>query len=90
MIVTYLVFLLLFCINILFNMDQGLILGSYRQIKNKLSIDDVQFGLLGSSVFAGRTIGCACSQQILAVGTRIKPVLTISIVFVIVCHYMFT
>ena len=44
-------------LNLLNNIDHGVIPAGSLQIKRDLSASNIQYGLIGSAVFAGLTIG---------------------------------
>lgn len=52
-----LIFALLFFINIVINMDHGIVPAGITSLQLDLKIDPVEIGLLGSFVFLGLTLG---------------------------------
>lgn len=52
-----LIFILLFFINIVINMDHGSIPAGIKKLQTELHLDEVQIGMLGSFVFFGLTLG---------------------------------
>jgi hypothetical protein len=57
-------FFIIFMSNILINIDHGSLPACVQDIQMDLGIHDFQFGILGSLVYAGITIGSAISSWI--------------------------
>lgn len=80
----------MFIANILINIDHGALPGCYDQIRDKLQINKFQYGVLGSFVFAGLTLGSIVSTAIYSKGDLIKPTLLASLVMNTIALLMFT
>ena len=76
--VLYLVFLLNFILSFLCNVDHGSIPGSAREVKLKYKIDNLGFGLLGTVVYLGLTIGSILALKVYQKSTYIKQILLVS------------
>ena len=50
-------FVVFMCLNLLNNVDHGILPAGSLMIKDDLDLNNFQFGLIGSSVFAGLTVG---------------------------------
>jgi predicted MFS family arabinose efflux permease len=72
------------------NIDHGTLPGSTKQIEEKLDINDLGFGILGSVVYAGLTFGSGFATLIFNRGEWIKPTLGTSLIFNAICLYAFT
>ena len=72
------------------NVDHGTLPGSTKQIKEKLNINDFGFGILGSVVYGGLTVGSAFATMIFSTGTYIKPALSCTLFMNALCLYAFT
>lgn len=83
-------FFLLFISNILINCDHGTLPGSTQQIEQKLNINNFGFGILGSVVFAGLTIGSAMASVLYSNSDMIKPTLSFSLLLNAICLVAFT
>jgi len=88
--VIYFCFVLIFFSNILINIDHGALPGCSLQIKKKLDIDNFKYGLLGSVVFGGLTLGSATGTVLFSKGSWIKPTLIITIFINATCCFLFT
>jgi predicted MFS family arabinose efflux permease len=88
--VIYSLFFLVFFSNIMINIDHGTLPGSTKHIEKYLGIGDFGFGILGSVVYAGLTLGSAWATIIFNRGEWIKPALAISLFMNSVCLYAFT
>ena len=87
--VVYSVFILIFLANILINIDHGAIPACSNSIKQKLEIGNFEFGVIGSVVFAGLTVGSAVATGIYSRSDWIKPTLVITVVLNGVSLYCF-
>ena len=88
--VVYSIFLVVFIANILINIDHGALPGCYEQIMQKLEINKLQYGVLGSFVFAGLTLGSIVSTALYSKGDLIKPVLLGSLLMNMISLLLFT
>lgn len=88
--VLYSLFALIFFANIMINIDHGTLPGSTKDIETKLDINDFGFGVLGSVVYGGLTIGSAIATIILSKGEWIKPALISSLFMNSLSLYAFT
>ena len=75
----YFLFSMLFSANVLINIDHGALPGGMAGIEASAKINDWSFGVLGSVVYAGLTVGSAAATAILAHGPAVKPALAISL-----------
>lgn len=69
------VFITVFISNIWCNVDHGTLPGGSQQIKESLHLNDFQFGLLGSVVYGGMTLGAALATGVYQKSHLIKPTL---------------
>ena len=88
--VIYSLFFLIFFANIMINIDHGTLPGSTKQIERKLNIHDFEFGILGSVVYGGLTIGSAVATMLFSEGEWIKPALAVSLFLNSIALYLFT
>ena len=86
----YGLFVLIFLSNVLINVDHGALPGCFDQVKEKFSINNFQFGILGSVVFGGLTIGSAVAAGAYSKGEWIKPTLIITLTMNALVLYLFT
>ena len=63
----------------LINIDHGALPGGMAGIEATANINDWSFGVLGSVVYAGLTVGSAAATAILAHGPAVKPALAITL-----------
>ena len=75
----YAIFFLIFISNILINADHGAIPGCSQEIRMKLEIGNFGFGMLGSLVFGGLTLGSVAATIIFSRGDLIRPCLAFSL-----------
>ena len=76
----YFLFFILFGGNVLINIDHGALPGGKDGIEASTSINDWSFGVLGSVVYAGLTVGSLAATSILAHGPAVKPALAITLI----------
>jgi predicted MFS family arabinose efflux permease len=76
--------------NILINVDHGSLPACVQDIQTDLGIHDFQFGILGSLVYAGITIGSAISSWIFQNSVFIKPSLYLSLLLNAISLILFT
>jgi len=88
--VIYSLFGLVFITNVLINVDHGTLPGCTNEIKAKLDINDFGFGVLGSVVYGGLTLGSAFATMIFSTGAWIKPTLAFTLIMNAICLYAFT
>jgi sugar phosphate permease len=88
--VIYSLFFLIFFSNILINVDHGTLPGSTKEIEKKLNIGDFQFGMLGSVVYGGLTLGSAVATMLFTNGDKIKPAIAGSLLCNAICLLVFT
>jgi len=72
------------------NVDHGALPGCFDQVKEKFHIDNLRFGILGSMVFAGLTIGSPVVAGVFSKGEWIKSALVAAVLCNAVCLYLFT
>ena len=83
-------FILIFLSNVLINVDHGALPGCFDQVKEKFAINNFQFGILGSVVFGGLTIGSAVAAGAYSKGEWIKPTLIVTLSMNALVLYLFT
>lgn len=84
-----LIFILLFFINILINIDHGAIPAATTILKRDLSIDNVSLGIIGSLVYLGLVLG-ALSASVIFQSYSSKWVVSISLILSCLFLYIFT
>jgi len=80
----------MFFSNILINIDHGAISACYDEIEDKLDMNEFQYGVLASFVFAGLTLGSFVCSVLYTRGDVIKKTLVISYGFLIISLLLFT
>jgi predicted MFS family arabinose efflux permease len=75
------VFVTVFISNIYCNVDHGTLPGGSVAIKESLKLSDFQFGMLGSVVYGGMTVGAAIATGVYQKSHLIKPTLLCSLLF---------
>ena len=75
----YGMFVLIFVSNILVNVDHGSLPGCSVQIKQDLRMSDLQFGVLGSIVFAGMGSGASAAAWLYEKSAWVKYTLAITL-----------
>lgn len=88
--IIYSLFALVFITNVLINVDHGTLPGCTKEIETKLDINDFGFGILGSIVYAGLTLGAVFATMIFSMGPWIKPTLAFTLLMNALCLYAFT
>lgn len=63
------------------NIDHGALPGCSVQIQKKLNISDLGFGLLGTFVYLGLSIGSIIGAKVFTKTKYIKTILSISLIF---------
>jgi sugar phosphate permease len=76
--------------NVLINIDHGSLPGGAEGIKYKANINNWSFGVLGSVVYLGLTLGSAVASASLSNGALIKPTLGVTLFMNAACYYGFT
>lgn len=84
-----LIFVLVFFINILINIDHGAIPAATTILKRDLSMDNVSLGIIGSLVYLGLVLG-AVSASIIFQSYSSKWVVSISLILSCLFLYIFT
>lgn len=84
-----LIFLLIFLINILINIDHGAIPAATTTLKRDLLIDNVSLGIIGSLVYLGLVLG-ALSASIIFQSYSSKWVVSVSLIISCFFLYLFT
>lgn len=72
------------------NVDHGSLPGGAEGIKAKADINNWSFGVLGSIVYLGLTLGSAVASASLSNGKLIKPTLAATLFLNAACLYGFT
>lgn len=85
-----LLFILVFISNILINVDHGTLPGCSKQLKSQRNVDNFGFGLLGSIVYGGLTLGAIVASGMFSKGDWYKPTLAVSLILNSVSLYAFT
>lgn len=75
------VFVTVFISNIWCNVDHGTLPGGSVAIKKSLGLSDFEFGMLGSVVYGGMTLGAALATGVYQKSHLIKPTLFGSLLF---------
>jgi sugar phosphate permease len=83
------IFFTIFLSNVFINVDHGTLPGCSNQIKSDLEMNDFQFGLLGSIVYAGLTIGAGVATGVFSNPKRSKPTLILTLLLNAVCIGVF-
>mmetsp|Transcript_29990 Transcript_29990/g.45856 ORF Transcript_29990/g.45856 Transcript_29990/m.45856 type:complete len:199 (+) Transcript_29990:390-986(+) len=84
------IFVIIFLSSTLVNVDHGALPGISNKIKEKLDIQNFRFGVLGSIVYVGLTLGSAVATGLYSKGSWIKPTLICSLLMNSVFLYLFT
>ena len=88
--IIFLVFIVVFLSNIWCNVDHGTLPGGAGQIKQSLGLNDFKFGILGSVVYGGMTLGSAVASATFQKAFLIKPTLYIVVIMNSGCLFLFT
>jgi len=88
--VIQLVFVIIFLSNVFINVDHGSLPGCSGEIKKDLSMNNFEFGLLGSVVYGGLTVGAGVATGIYAKSSWIKPTLICSLLLNSLSIWLFT
>lgn len=88
--VIYAIFVLVFISNIFINIDHGSLPGCSVQIKEDLNMNDFEFGVLGSVVYGGLTLGSAVATGVFAKSNYVKPALALTLLGNAICIFVFT
>jgi sugar phosphate permease len=88
--VIYYIFFTIFLSNVFINIDHGSLPGCSIEIKNDLDMNDFQFGMLGSIVYGGLTLGAGVATGVYSNPELAKPTLTITLILNSVCIFLFT
>lgn len=83
------IFFTVFLSNVFINIDHGTLPGCSNQIKDDLSMNDFQFGLLGSIVYGGLTLGAGVATGVYSDPKRAKPTLILTLVMNSLCIGLF-
>lgn len=83
-------FFIIFLSNILINVDHGTLPGCRDQIEKKLNVKDFEYGILGSLVYVGLTLGSAFATGLFSKGEYIKPTLVVTLLLNAVSLFLFT
>jgi sugar phosphate permease len=86
----YLIFVVIFFSNVFINVDHGSLPGCTNQIKADLGIENLEFGILGSIVYGGLTLGSAVATWVYQHDSWIKPTLGLTLLGNALCIYLFT
>lgn len=86
----WVVFANIFLSNIFINVDHGSLPGCSIDIKQDLSMQNFEFGLLGSIVYGGLVVGSGVATGIYSKSKWIKPTIIGSLVMNSVCIILFT
>ena len=84
------VFVVIFLSNVFLNVDHGSLPGCSVEIKQDLSMNDFQFGLLGSVVYGGLTLGAGVATGVFNSPKWIKPTLCLTLACNAVAIWLFT
>jgi len=88
--VIYFIFIMLFLSNVFINVDHGSLPGCSDQIKKDLNMNNFEFGILGSVVYGGLTVGAGVATGAYSKGSWIKPSLVGTLAFNAIAVWVFT
>ena len=88
--IRYSLFAIIFMSNVLINIDHGSLPGGQEGIKYKGNMNNWSFGVLGSVVYLGLTLGSAVASAALSTGSLIKPTIASTLFLNAACLYGFT
>lgn len=83
------IFFTVFLSNVFINIDHGTLPGCSNQIKEDLNMNDFQFGILGSIVYGGLTLGAGVATGIYSDAKRAKSALIFTLVMNSLCIIVF-
>jgi len=83
-------FFLVFLSNVFINVDHGSLPGCSNQIKADLNMNNFQFGILGSIVYGGLTLGAGIATGVYNKAKWIKPTLAASLLCNALSIWIFT
>mmetsp|Transcript_2678 Transcript_2678/g.4508 ORF Transcript_2678/g.4508 Transcript_2678/m.4508 type:complete len:211 (+) Transcript_2678:290-922(+) len=86
----FLLFTLIFFCNLVVNIDHGTMPACSIEIKEKVQIQNLKFGMLGSIVYVGLTFGSIFATGLFSKGKWIKPTLVASLLLNVVSLLLFT
>ena len=84
------VFFMVFLSNIFINVDHGSLPGCSNQMHDEVGLNLFQFGILGSIVYGGLTLGAGVATGVFSKPKLIKPALVLSLMLNSVCIGLFT
>jgi sugar phosphate permease len=85
----YIVFFVVFLSNVFINVDHGSLPGCSNQIREDIGMNNFQFGLLGSIVYGGLTLGAGVATGVFSKPGLIKPAIVLSLMMNSVCVCLF-
>ena len=88
--IIYAIFVLIFLSNVFINVDHGSLPGCSVEIKNDLDMNDFEFGVLGSVVYGGLTLGSAVATAVFSKAKLVKPALALTLLLNALCIFLFT
>jgi len=88
--VIYMLFVLIFLSNVFINVDHGSLPGCSTEIKADLFMNNFEFGMLGSVVYGGLTLGAGFATGIYSKSKWIKPALVSSLACNALAIWLFT
>lgn len=71
----------IFWSNVFINVDHGSLPGCAAKIKEDINMNDFEFGLLGSVVYGGLTLGAGVATGVYHNSKYVKPALTVTLAF---------
>ena len=86
----YKIFMLNFFCSVMVNVDHGSLPGCSEEVKHKMKIHNLGFGLLGTAVYAGLTIGSALGTKAYQNSKSIRHILSVSLLLNALFLVMFT
>ena len=82
--------MLVFLSNVFINVDHGSLPGCSVEIKQDLKMNDFEFGVLGSVVYGGLTLGSAVATGVYSKSKLVKPALALTLLMNALCIWLFT
>lgn len=88
--IIYGIFVLVFLSNVFINVDHGTLPGCSNEIMADLGMAPWEFGILGSIVYGGLTLGSAVSTGVFSQSKWVKPALVLTLFFNGITLWVFT
>lgn len=85
----YVIFLVLLLTNLQVNYDHGVLPAVAALMMNEYNLSSLQFGSIGSSVYAGLVIGALSGSRLYASASFIKPTLLVATIMNCILNIVF-